>query len=69
MDEHLPLVMTVEVVAEHLPKVLRGSVYKLAQQGKIPGQKVGRHWGFHRQALKNGLAVRRDTDSGLDVRR
>lgn len=43
-------ILTVEEVAELL-KIPRSSVYKLAQEGKIPGKKVGRHWRFHRGVL------------------
>jgi len=31
-------------------------VYKLAQAGKIPAQKVGRHWRFHRPTLIQWIA-------------
>jgi excisionase family DNA binding protein len=47
-------VMTVDEVADYL-RVPRASVYKLAQLGKIPGQKVGRHWRFRREAIENWL--------------
>lgn len=50
MDENQPAVMTVEEVAEYL-RIPRGSVYKLAQRGGIPCQKVGRHWRFRREAI------------------
>jgi len=43
-------VMTVDEVAEYL-RIPRSSLYKLAQQGKIPCQKVGRHWRFRREAI------------------
>lgn len=48
-------IMTVEETAEFL-RVPVSSVYKLAQQGKIPAQKVGRHWRFYRPALVNWVA-------------
>ena len=51
---HLPII-TIAEVAEYLPKVPRGSIYKLAQQGKIPCQKVGRHWRFRREAVDEWL--------------
>jgi excisionase family DNA binding protein len=47
--------MTVEEVAGYL-RIPRSSVYKLAQQGKIPCQKVGRHWRFHRPTLESWLS-------------
>ena len=43
-------------VAEYLPKVPRGSVYKLAQRGGFPGQKVRRHWRFRRETLERWRA-------------
>lgn len=48
-------ILTVDEAAELL-KIPRSSVYKLAQQGKIPGQKVGRHWRFHRITLLKWIA-------------
>jgi excisionase family DNA binding protein len=48
--ESLRAVMTVDEVAEYL-RIPRASVYKLAQRGKIPCQKVGRHWRFRRQSV------------------
>jgi excisionase family DNA binding protein len=53
--------MNSAVVADYLPNVPRASVYKLAQQGRIPCQKMGRHWRFRREAvdvwLENALAI------------
>jgi excisionase family DNA binding protein len=46
--------MTVGEVAAYL-RIPRASVYKLAQKGKIPCQKVGRHWRFRREALEQWL--------------
>lgn len=43
-------ILTVEEAAELL-KIPRSSVYKLAQENKIPAQKVGRHWRFNRATL------------------
>jgi len=54
-------VMTVEEVAEYL-RIPRSSVYKLAQEGRIPCQKAGRRWRFHRQAIDRWLA-NQDTGS------
>jgi len=48
-------ILTVDEAAELL-KIPRSSVYKLAQQGKIPGQKVGRHWRFNRTTLLKWIA-------------
>lgn len=48
-------ILTIEETAELL-KIPRSSVYKLAQQGKIPAKKVGRHWRFHRQTILEWVA-------------
>ena len=47
-------VLTVDEAAEYL-RIPKSSVYKLAQEGRIPSQKVGRHWRFHRIALDEWL--------------
>ena len=47
-------VLTIQELAEYL-KLSLTSAYKLAQRGKIPGQKVGRHWRFHRDAIDKWL--------------
>ena len=43
-------ILTIDEAAELL-RIPRSSAYKLAQEGKIPAQKVGRHWRFHRDTL------------------
>ena len=55
MDANDPPVMTIAEVAAYL-RIPRGSVYKLAQRGKIPCQKVGRHWRFRMEAVEGGSA-------------
>jgi len=53
--------MTISEVAEYL-RIPRASLYKLAQRGKIPCQKVGRHWRFRREALDLWLDASRAQD-------
>ena len=48
-------ILTVDETAELL-KIPRSSVYKLAQKGKIPAKKVGRHWRFYRPKLVKLIA-------------
>jgi excisionase family DNA binding protein len=43
-------IMTIEEAAAYL-RIPVSSMYRLAQTGKIPAVKVGRHWRFHRQTL------------------
>ena len=48
-------IMTIEEVADYL-RIPISSVYKLAQEGRIPAQKVGRHWRFHRPTITQWIA-------------
>ena len=54
MHEQPHDVMTFEDVLAYL-RIPRSSLYKLAQEGKIPSQKVGRHWRFRREAIDRWL--------------
>lgn len=51
-------VMTIEELAVYL-KVSKSTLYKLCAEDKLPGQKVGRHWRFHREMIDNWLKSRR----------
>lgn len=55
-------ILTVDEAARLL-KIPRSSIYKLAQQGKIPAQKVGRHWRFYRPSLIRWVAGQVNSDS------
>ena len=47
-------VMTIEQLADYL-QIAKSTLYKLAQEGRIPAQKVGKHWRFHRDAIDGWL--------------
>lgn len=47
-------VMTIVELSRHL-RISRSTLYNLAQEGKLPGQKVGRHWRFHMAAIDRWL--------------
>ena len=49
-----PTVLTVEEVSELL-RVPKSTVYKLAQEGKLPAIKVGKHWRFKKDALERWM--------------
>lgn len=53
-------VLTIDELAVYL-KLAKSTMYKLAQEGKIPGQKVGRHWRFHKVVIDRWLG---NEDSG-----
>jgi excisionase family DNA binding protein len=47
-------VLTILDLAQYL-KLSKSTLYKLAQEGKVPGQKVGRHWRFHKVVIDRWL--------------
>lgn len=57
MAKNRDSVMTITELSAYL-KVSKSTLYKLAQEDKVPGQKVGRHWRFHRDAVDAWLKQR-----------
>ena len=53
-SDPLPDVMTIEQLCSYL-QLSRSTLYKLAQEGKVPGQKVGKHWRFSKDAVDRWL--------------
>jgi excisionase family DNA binding protein len=49
-------VFTIEELAQYL-KISKSTLYKLAQDS-LPGQKVGKHWRFHKDAVDHWLRQR-----------
>ncbi len=47
-------IMTIEALAAYL-KISRSTLYKLVQNGRLPGQKVGKRWRFHKEAIDEWL--------------
>lgn len=43
-------VLTIGELSNYL-KISRSTLYKLAQEGKLPAQKVGRHWRFRKESI------------------
>jgi excisionase family DNA binding protein len=60
MDESSGNVLTIEELAIYL-KISKSTLYKIVREGKIPAQKVGRHWRFRRQAIDRWLEEARPT--------
>lgn len=54
MTDNLPPVMTIEEASRYL-QIPLSSLYKLAQDGKVPCQKVGRHWRFRKETIDQWL--------------
>ncbi len=54
MAESFPDIMTIEETSRYL-RIPLSSLYRLAQSGKMPCRKVGRHWRFRREAIDRWL--------------
>ena len=50
-------VMSAIEVAEYL-QLNKGTVYRLAREGKLPGAKVGRAWRFKRSLIDEWVSTR-----------
>lgn len=55
MITSFPEIMTIGETARYL-RISQSSLYKLAQDGRIPCQKVGKHWRFHRETIVHWVA-------------
>ena len=62
MNETLGDVLTIEELSSYL-KIPKSTLYKLVREGKIPSQKIGRHWRFRKEAIDNWLEETRKIES------
>ena len=54
MTEQPADVLTIDDLAVYL-KIAKSTLYKLAQEGRLPGQKVGKHWRFRKASIDRCL--------------
>jgi len=54
MSDEPKKILGIEGLSEYLD-VSKSTLYKLAQQGKLPGQKVGKHWRFRQETIDKWL--------------
>ena len=54
MDEKLGTVLTIDELSAYL-KIPKSTLYKLVREGKVPCQKIGRHWRFRKEAIDRWL--------------
>jgi len=47
-------IFTVEDLSNYL-RIPKSTIYKLVREGKIPAQKIGRHWRFRKEAIDRWL--------------
>ena len=56
-------VLTIGELAIYL-KIPKSTLYKLVREGKIPSQKIGRHWRFQKRSIKQWLERTVEADHG-----
>ena len=56
-------VMTIEELSAYL-KIPKSTLYKQAQGGKIPGQKIGKQWRFGKRAIDQWI---NDSGNSSDI--
>ncbi len=54
MDMEMSDVLTIQELASYL-KIPKSTLYKLVREGKIPSQKIGRHWRFRKGTIDRWL--------------
>ena len=65
MDEKTGDVLTIDELSAYL-KISKSTLYKIVREGRIPSQKIGRHWRFRKGAIDHWLEETRakKPDSG-----
>lgn len=53
--------MTVKEVSEYL-RIAESTVYRLVQEGELPGRKVGGMWRFSRKGIEEWLSASVQSD-------
>ena len=59
-------ILTVREVADYL-RLGESTIYRLAQEGKIPGRKIGGTWRFSRQTIKTWFRNHEGESSASDA--
>lgn len=54
-------ILTLQELAVYL-KIPESSLYKIVREGKVPAQKVGKHWRFSRSAIDAWIAQKSKVD-------
>lgn len=52
--------MTLDELAAYL-KIPKSTLYKLVQEGRLPGQKLGKQWRFGKSAIDRWLDSEQET--------
>ena len=68
MEENPGDVLTIDELAVYL-KISKSTLYKVVREGKIPSQKIGRHWRFRKGAIDRWLEETRANEPGSEGNR
>lgn len=68
MDANTGDVLTMEELSTYL-KIPKSTLYKIVREGKVPSQKVGRHWRFRKIAIDRWLEETRPGTSNSETDR
>jgi excisionase family DNA binding protein len=68
MDANTGDVLTMEELSTYL-KIPKSTLYKIVREGKVPSQKVGRHWRFRKRAIDRWLEETRSGKSNSETER
>ena len=62
MPDDSEKVLGIQGLSKYLD-VPKSTLYKLAQEGRLPGQKVGKHWRFRQKTIDKWLDSGQDTNA------
>jgi excisionase family DNA binding protein len=62
MDDTPGDVLTIDELSVYL-KIPKSTLYKLVREGKVPSQKIGRHWRFGKKAIDRWFEEKRSEES------
>ncbi len=65
METEISDVMNIKDLASYL-KIPKGTLYRLAKSGKLPGKKIGRHWRFRKVTIDMWLEATVTPSQNLD---
>ncbi len=66
MDDKIGDILTIEELAAYL-RIPKSTLYKLVREGKVPSQKIGRHWRFLKNAVDRWLEKNAKGNNSRDV--
>ncbi len=62
MPDNSEKILGIKGLSKYLD-VPKSTLYKLAQEGRLPGQKVSKHWSFRQKTIDKWLDSGHDTNA------